>query len=51
VRLHRSTIVRRDRISGFKHDGMGVWTAQLTDGKELRIGRTYLADARAMAGR
>jgi two-component system response regulator AlgR len=51
VRLHRSTIVRRDRITGFKHDGMGVWTAQLTDGKELRIGRTYLADARAMAGR
>jgi two-component system response regulator AlgR len=51
VRLHRSTIVRRDRISGFKHDGMGVWTAQLGDGKELRIGRTYLADARAMAGR
>jgi two-component system response regulator AlgR len=51
VRLHRSTIVRRDRISGFKHDGMGAWTAQLTDGKELRIGRTYLADARAMAGR
>ncbi len=51
VRLHRSTIVRRDRISGFKHDGMGVWTAQLSDGRELRIGRTYLADARAMAGR
>jgi two-component system response regulator AlgR len=51
VRLHRSTIVRRDRISGFKHDGMGVWTAQLGDGRELRIGRTYLADARAMAGR
>jgi two-component system, LytTR family, response regulator AlgR len=51
VRLHRSTIVRRDRITGFKHDGMGVWVAQLTDGKELRIGRTYLADARAMAGR
>ncbi len=51
VRLHRSTIVRRDCIAGFKHDGMGVWTAQLTGGKELRIGRTYLADARAMAGR
>jgi two-component system response regulator AlgR len=51
VRLHRSTIVRRDRICGFKHDGMGGWIAQLTDGKELRIGRTYLADARAMAGR
>ena len=51
VRLHRSTIVQRDRISGFKHDGMGAWTAQLRDGRELRIGRTYLADARAMAGR
>ncbi len=51
VRLHRSTIVRRDRISGFKHDGMGVWTAHLTDGKELHIGQFYLADARAMAGR
>jgi two-component system response regulator AlgR len=51
VRLHRSTIVQRDRIAGFKHDGMGVWTAQLRDGRELRIGRTYLADARAMAGR
>ena len=51
VRLHRSTIVQRDRITGFKHDGMGVWTAQMRDGRELRIGRTYLADARAMAGR
>jgi two-component system response regulator AlgR len=51
VRLHRSTIVQRDRISGFKHDGMGAWSAQLRDGREFRIGRTYLADARAMAGR
>lgn len=51
VRLHRSTIVQRDRIARFKHDGMGVWTAQMRDGRELRIGRTYLADARAMAGR
>ena len=51
VRLHRSTLVQRDRIAGFKHDGMGVWTAQMRDGRELRIGRTYLPDARAMAGR
>ncbi|MDB5396029.1 MAG: LytTR family two component transcriptional regulator [Rhodospirillales bacterium] len=51
VRLHRSTIVQRDRIAGLKHDGMGGWTAQMRDGRELRIGRTYLADARAMAGR
>jgi two-component system response regulator AlgR len=51
VRVHRSTIARRDRIAGFKHDGMGSWTAQLADGREVRVGRTYLADVRAMAGR
>jgi two-component system response regulator AlgR len=28
IRLHRSTIAQRDRIAGFKHDGMGAWTAQ-----------------------
>jgi two-component system response regulator AlgR len=51
IRLHRSTIAQRDRIAGFKHDGMGAWTAQLKDGREVRIGRTYLAEARALAGR
>jgi two-component system, LytTR family, response regulator AlgR len=49
VRLHRSTLVRRDRITGFKHNGSGVWEAQLCDGQWLRVGRTYLANARAMA--
>jgi two-component system response regulator AlgR len=51
IRLHRSTIARRDRITGFKHDGVGAWIAQLRDGREIRIGRTYLAEARALAGR
>lgn len=51
IRLHRSTIVRRDRISGLRHDGLGVWSAELADGTPLRIGRTYLAKAKAMAGR
>lgn len=51
IRLHRSTIMRRDRIAGLKHDGLGVWSAQLVDGELLRIGRTYLAKAKAMAGR
>jgi len=50
VRLHRSNLVRRDRIVGFKHNGSGVWEAQLHDGRWLRVGRTYLANARAMAG-
>jgi len=51
IRLHRSTIVRRDRIAGLRHDGLGVWSAELVDGTALRIGRTYLAGAKAMAGR
>jgi two-component system response regulator AlgR len=51
IRLHRSTIVRRDRISRLSHDGMGVWHAVLTDEERIRIGRTYLPAARALMGR
>ena len=51
IRLHRSTIVRSDRIAGLRHDGLGVWSAELADGNALRIGRTYLPGAKAMAGR
>lgn len=51
IRLHRSTIVRRDRIRGLRHDGSGVWSADLGDGEEVRIGRTYLEAAKRMAGR
>lgn len=51
IRLHRSTIVRRDRIAGLRHDGMGVWSAELADGQIVRIGRTYLPRAKKMAGR
>ncbi len=51
IRLHRSTIARRDRITGLKHDGCGTWTAELADGRSLRIGRTYLGNVRAMLGR
>ncbi|QGP78035.1 LytR/AlgR family response regulator transcription factor [Sphingobium sp. CAP-1] len=51
VRLHRSHIVRRDHIARLRHDGSGVWFAALADGGEIRIGRTFLANARAMTGR
>jgi two-component system response regulator AlgR len=51
VRLHRSTIVRRDRIARLSHDGMGVWHAVLDDEEKIRIGRTYLPAARALMGR
>lgn len=51
VRLHRSTLVRRDRIVAFHHNGTGAWETELADGRRLRVGRTYLARARALAGK
>lgn len=51
IRIHRSAILRRDFIRGLRHDGLGVWLAELENGEELRIGRTYLSKVKAMAGR
>jgi len=51
IRLHRSVIVRRDFIAGLKHDGRGAWQASLLDQSTVRIGRTYLAAAKALASR
>lgn len=51
IRIHRSTILRRDVIRGLRHDGLGVWSAELENGDALRIGRTYLPKVKGMAGR
>lgn len=56
IRIHRSTILRRDMIRGLRHEGLGVWCVELEarDGEtdtELRIGRTYLKRVKALAGR
>ena len=51
IRVHRSHILRRDTITGLRHEGMGVWCAEIGDGEPVRIGRTYLARVKAMAGR
>ncbi len=48
IRLHRSVIVRRDRIVKLRHDGLGAWYAELVDGASVRIGRTYQAAAKAI---
>ena len=50
IRLHRSTLVRRDGVARLRHDGLGVWYACLKDDSEVRIGRTYLAGVKAMLG-
>lgn len=57
IRIHRSTILRRDNIRGLRHDGLGVWSVELggngaeNQSQTLRIGRTYLPKVKAMAGR
>jgi two-component system response regulator AlgR len=51
IRIHRSCILRRDRIVGLRHEGLGVWSAETADGAALRIGRTYLPNVKKMAGR
>jgi len=51
LRLHRSAIVRRDRIARLSHDGDGNWEAELACGTRVRVGRSYLAATRAMVGR
>ena len=51
VRLHRSSIVRKDFIVGLRRDLSGSWHAKLADGEEQKVGRLYLPNARALSGR
>jgi DNA-binding LytR/AlgR family response regulator len=50
-RIHRSHIVRRDLITGLRHEGGGVWHALLGDDLSMRIGRKYLAEVKKLAGK
>lgn len=46
LRVHRSTIVRRDRVVEFRHLGAGVWAAIDRNGRAFRVGRSYLPAVR-----
>jgi len=50
-RIHRSHILRKNNITGLRHEGGGVWHVILTDGNSLRIGRKYLSDVKNLAGK
>jgi two-component system response regulator AlgR len=50
-RIHRSHIVRRDLITGLRHEGGGVWHALLGEEHAMRIGRKYLAEVKRLAGK
>jgi DNA-binding LytR/AlgR family response regulator len=47
VRIHRSTIVRVDAIERMKAGSFSSLIAVLSDGSEVRVGRTYTAGIRA----
>ena len=46
ARVHRSAIVRLDRVVGLKHVGAGAWTLALASGQTLAVGRSHLAALR-----
>ena len=51
IRIHRSTIVRRDRIVRLKHGATGGWCVETLDDADFRVGRSYVKAVRAMVGR
>ena len=51
LRIHRSHIIRRDLITGLRHEGGGVWHALLEGDVSMRIGRKYLASVKQIAGK
>lgn len=50
LRVHRSSVVRRDAVVGLKHVGSDAWVVTLTSGETLSIGRSYLSSVRGASG-
>lgn len=50
LRVHRSTIVALDALSELASDGEGGYTAQLTDGTQVRVSRSYSTRVRQLLG-
>lgn len=46
LRIHRSTLVRRDAVAQLVQGRYGAWSLKLHDGTELKVGRTYGAAVR-----
>lgn len=48
VRIRRSALVRTDRIRSIRNRGYGDFRVTLSSGDELRVGKTYVKDIRAL---
>jgi two-component system, LytTR family, response regulator AlgR len=51
IRIHRSTILRRDVIMRLKHATPGGWCVEASSSRNFRVGRSYVKKVRAMVGR
>lgn len=50
LRVHRSTIVRVDCVRALRHLGAGAWEVIDHDGRQARVGRSYLARVKTQLG-
>lgn len=48
LRIHRSALVRRERIAAIRNGGYGDLRVQLRSGQELKVGRTFQRKVRAL---
>lgn len=48
IRVRRSALIRIDRITGIRKAGYGDFRVILSDGKEIRVGRTYVSKIRTL---
>lgn len=48
IRVRRSALVQIDRVTGIRKAGYGDFRVMLTDGSEIRVGRTYVQQIRSL---
>jgi two-component system response regulator AlgR len=50
LRIHRSTLIRRDCIRELRRNGSNAWAVVDLDGRTAKIGRSYLAKVKLQLG-
>lgn len=48
IRVRRSALVKKDRVAGIRKAGYGDFRLTLSDGNEIRVGRTYVRKIREL---
>lgn len=50
IRVHRSALLRVERIGAIRKPGYGRFSVQMTTGREVPVGRTYVKKIRSLIG-